>query len=138
MITDINNEDRLVQQAFADHLRDSLGWDSVYAYDNETFGENGTLGRATQRAIVLTRDLRSATVDLNPDLPAAAVDEAVEAFTTCDFSRSTLQHNREFYRMLRDGIPVQYQDENGHVQKGAAQVIDFRDRGRSSDSPART
>jgi len=113
MITNVNNEDRLVQQTFADHLHDSLGWDSVYAYDKETFGQNGTLGRATQREIVLTRDLRSAIVELNPDLPAAAVDQAVEAFTTYDFSRSTLQHNRAFYKMLRDGIPVQYQDESG-------------------------
>jgi len=131
MITNVNNEDRLVQQTFADHLRDSLGWDSIYAFDKETFGENGTLGRATQRDIVLSRDLRSAIVDLNPDLPAAAVDKAVEAFTTYDFSRSTLQHNREFYKMLRDGIPVQYQDENGHVQKAAAQVINFREPGKN-------
>ena len=36
--TDINGEDRLVQQTFADHLRDSLGWESVYAYTIEDFG----------------------------------------------------------------------------------------------------
>ena len=29
MITDINSEDRLLQQTFADHLRDRLGWESV-------------------------------------------------------------------------------------------------------------
>lgn len=27
-LTDINGEDRLVQQTFATHLRDTLGWDS--------------------------------------------------------------------------------------------------------------
>jgi hypothetical protein len=32
MITDINSEDRLVQKTFADHLRDPLGWESVYTY----------------------------------------------------------------------------------------------------------
>lgn len=37
MITDINSEDRLVQQTFADHLRDFLDWESVYAYSTETF-----------------------------------------------------------------------------------------------------
>ncbi len=31
--SDINSEDRLVQQTFADHLRDTLGWESVYAYN---------------------------------------------------------------------------------------------------------
>jgi type I restriction enzyme, R subunit len=29
-LTDINSEDRLVQQTFADHLRDRLGWESIY------------------------------------------------------------------------------------------------------------
>lgn len=29
MITDVNNEDRLVQATFAEHLRDRLGWESV-------------------------------------------------------------------------------------------------------------
>ena len=46
MITDINSEDRLVQKTFADHLQDILGWESVYAFDDETFGPSSTLGRA--------------------------------------------------------------------------------------------
>lgn len=31
----------------SDHLRDSLGWKSVYTYNAETFSPNGTLGRIT-------------------------------------------------------------------------------------------
>lgn len=40
------NEDTLVQRTTADYLRDALGWLSVYAYNTETFGPDGTLGRA--------------------------------------------------------------------------------------------
>lgn len=46
VITDTNSEDRLVQQTFAQHLRDKLGWESVYAWKEENFGPSGTLGRA--------------------------------------------------------------------------------------------
>ncbi len=60
MITDINSEDRLVQQTFADHLHDALGWDSVYAYNEETLGSAGTLGRASEREVVLVREVRPA------------------------------------------------------------------------------
>lgn len=35
---DINSEDRLVQVTFANHLRDKLGWESAYAWNNEVFG----------------------------------------------------------------------------------------------------
>jgi len=38
VITDVNSEDRLVQQIFAEHLALALGWGSVYAYNAETFG----------------------------------------------------------------------------------------------------
>ena len=35
-------EDTLVQQTTADYLRTALGWDVVYAYNDETFGPEGT------------------------------------------------------------------------------------------------
>src|SRR5687767_10398866 len=97
MITDINGEDRLVQQTFAEHLRDKLGWDSVYAWNQETFGPLGTLGREDIREVVLVRDLRLALVQLNPGLPEAAQEQAIAKLTLVDHSRSLLQHNREFY-----------------------------------------
>ena len=62
------NEDTLVQQTTADYLHDVLGWDSVYAYNEETFGPGGTLGRASDREVVLTRYLRAALEKLNPGL----------------------------------------------------------------------
>ena len=82
MITDINSEDRLIQQTFADHLRDSLGWESVYAWTEETFGPHGTLGRANEREVVLARDLRAALARLNPGVPESAREQAVEKLTS--------------------------------------------------------
>ena len=61
---------------------------------------------ANEREVVLVRDLRAALVRLNPDLPASALEEAVAKLTRHDFSRSLLQHNREFYSFIRDGVPV--------------------------------
>jgi len=126
VITGINSEDRLVQQTFADHLRDSLGWESVYAYNDETFGPTGTLGRASEREIILTRDLRDAIHKLNPELPPTAIEDASQALTTYDYSRSTLQHNRQFYRLIRDGVPVTWRSAGGKECNKKAQVIDFR------------
>jgi type I restriction enzyme R subunit len=124
--TDINSEDRLVQETFANYLRDRLGWASVYAYNSETFGPGGTLGRASERDALLVRDLKAALVRLNPLLPAEAIDKAIEALSQFDFSRSLLQHNREFYRQIREGVPVSYRDEQGQLRYAHAKVIDFR------------
>ncbi len=124
--TDINSEDRLVQAAFAEHLQNALGWDSVYAWNQETFGPEGTLGRISERDVVLVRDLRSALVRLNPQLPPAAVEEAINQLTHHDFSRSLLQHNQAFYQLIRDGVPVSYRDTQGQLRHAQATVIDFR------------
>src|SRR3989441_2793862 len=129
MITDINSEDRLVQQTFADHLRDRLGWDSVYAYNAEIFGPQGTLGRASEREVVLVRDLRAALARLNRDLPESAREQAIEKLTRTDFARSLLQHNREFYGLIRGGVPVEWRDASGETRHGRAHVIDFRNVG---------
>ena len=126
MITDINSEDRLVQETFADHLNKELGWDSVYAFNSETFGPNGTLGRVSEREVVLLRDLRAALGALNPDIPEAARECAVSALTRFDYSRSLVQHNREMYGFIREGVPVEWRNEKGELQKARARVMDFR------------
>lgn len=124
--TDINSEDRLVQATFAEHLQNQLGWDSVYAWNQETFGPAGTLGRESEREVVLVRDLRDALARLNPTLPAAAVNDAVEKLSRHDHSRSLIQHNQAFYRLIRDGVPVTYHDAKGKLRQVQARVIDFR------------
>ena len=48
--TDINSEDRLVQATFAEHLENALGWESVYAWNHETFGPDGLLASSSIRS----------------------------------------------------------------------------------------
>ena len=127
MITDINSEDRAVQQTFAEYLHQKLGWDSLYAWNQESFGPDSLLGRESMREVVLARDLRTAIEKLNADLPASAVDEAVRKLTGYNFARSTLQHNQEFYKWIREGVPVTFKDKQGRTVNRDARVINFRD-----------
>jgi len=124
--TDINSEDRLVQATFAEHLESALGWDSIYAWNQESFGPTGTLGRSSERDAVLVRDLRTALVKLNPQLPPPAIEEAITKLTRHDFSRSLLQHNQAFHKLIRDGVPVSYRNTRGQLSHAQAAVIDFR------------
>ena len=124
-VTTINSEDRLVQATFAGHLEEVLGWESFYGWNRETFGPDGSLGRTDTKEAVLIRDLRAALERLNPGLPASAVEDAIRALTVFDVSRSTVQHNREFYRLVREGVPVEYRDARGQRKSARAQVIDF-------------
>src|SRR5262249_21162415 len=88
-------------------------------------GPKGTLGRTDTTEAVLTRDLRSALARLNPALPASAIDEAMRQLTAWDVSRSMVQHNRDFYRLLRGGVSVEYRDSSGQRKATRARVIDL-------------
>lgn len=51
-------EETQVQQTTAEYLQQKLGWDLMYAYNNEDFGPDSLLGHACERDIVPTRPLR--------------------------------------------------------------------------------
>ena len=128
-VTGINSEDRLVQATFAEHLREQarLGERLCLERRDLRAGRHAR-ARQTRREAVLTRDLRAALVRLNPDLPPAAIDDALRALTVHDFSRSMVQHNQDFYRLIRNGVPVSYRDAAGHLRDARARVIDFDNR----------
>ncbi|MFM6004121.1 MAG: hypothetical protein ACKPA7_11320, partial [Sphaerospermopsis kisseleviana] len=63
------SEDILVQQTTADFFENTLKLHCVYAYNQETFGIDGTLGRKDKKEIVLKRYLQEALAKINPGHP---------------------------------------------------------------------
>ena len=119
------NEDTLVQQTTADYLEEKLGWNSVFAYNNETFGTEGTLGRKSDKEIVLKRYLGEALVKLNPGLPDAAYQDAIRQIIDAPITQNALQTNKDKYPLIRDGVKVQYRKPDGQMEKRRLNVIDF-------------
>lgn len=119
------NEDTLAQETTADYLRDQLGWESMYAYNTESLGKEGTLGRKDETEVVLTRYLGEALVNLNPRLPLDAYQAAARKITGATVSQSLLLTNRERYELLRDGVVVEYRDDKGELKKQRLRVFDF-------------
>ena len=119
------DEDALVQQTTADYLHDELGWDSVFAYNEETFGPDGLLGRKDDKEIVLTRYLKEALIKLNPDLPNEAYEDAIRQITEYSLAQSLTQINQEKYELLKRRIKVQYRDEKGDLKTTRLRVFDF-------------
>jgi len=121
------NEDTLVQQTTTDYLKSKLGWESVYAYNQETFGPDGLLGRNSDREVVLTRYLREAIKKFNPKLPETAYDEAVRQVVDYSQSQSMLSSNFDKYLLFKDGVLVSFQGEDGEIKKERLKVFDFNE-----------
>ena len=119
------SENILVQESAAALLQDELGWDVITAYNQETLGENGTLGRKSYSEIVLWRYFRQALRELNPWIIDTQIEEACKTLSTYLSSSSLLQINEEKYFLIRDGIPVTVRKPDGKTEIRRAMVIDF-------------
>jgi len=119
------SEDTLVQQTTADYLRDQLGWEVVYAYNEETFGERGLLGRLSDKEVVLTRYLRAKLEEFNPGLPDEAYRDAIRQITEFSSSQTILATNQDKYTLLKDGVKVSFRDDKGNLTKQRLRIFDF-------------
>ncbi len=121
----VYTEDTLVQQTTADYLEQQLGWESVFAYNNEDFGPDSLLGRTSAHEVVLTRPLRQKLVELNPSLPDAAYDDALRQIIATVASQTLSSANREKYTQIRDGVQVTFRNEKGERVRQRLKVLDF-------------
>lgn len=118
-------EDTLVQQTTADYLLHSLHWDaSVYAMD-ETLGREGTLGRDSEKELVLGRYLGEALMRLNPGLPEAAYRDAIRQIIDVNLAQSMLAINQEKDRLYKSGVLVSYRDAKGERRRKTLRIFDF-------------
>ena len=112
-------EDQLVEQP-AIGLFAALGWQTVSALD-ETFGPSTPaplpegdgricLGRETKSEVVLVGRLRAALTQLNPGLPAEAIQTAIDEIARDRSAMSLVAANREIYTLLKEGIAVSIPD----------------------------
>jgi type I restriction enzyme R subunit len=117
-------EDALVEQP-AIKLFAELGWATANLY-HETFGAAGTLGRETQRDVLLPARLRAALLHLNPGLPESALDEAIDQLRLDRSVMTPASANREIYDLLADGVRVAVRRKDGVTTVKTVRVIDWR------------
>ena len=82
-----------------------LGWDSVNAY-NEWSSGTSDLGRESKREVVLADRLKPALLALNPELPAEALEAAMEELTRDLSTLSLVEANREIDKLPRGEVKV--------------------------------
>ena len=111
----------VVEAAALDWL-DGLGW-SV-AHGPEIAPDTLAAERADYGKVVLERRLWDALAQLNPDLPAEALEDAFRKLT-CVEGATPEARNRSFHRLLVEGVTVEYRDDSGAIRGAQASVIDF-------------
>jgi type I restriction enzyme R subunit len=83
-----------------------------------------SLDRATHAAVVLQRNLREALSRLSPDVPQAAITEAIHQVVTTQ-SPQVIEDHRAFHALLLGGITVTFTDGDGVEKTKILKLIDF-------------
>ena len=91
----------------------ALGWGVAHGPDIAP--ETPNAERDDYGQVVLERRLRDSLAELNPALPVDALDDAYRKLTRPE--GSTLEaRNREFHRMLVNGVEIEYREAGGRVR----------------------
>ena len=99
----------------------SLGWE--YRYGKDLPVHEGEFARGDLSGVVFIEQLREAVRKLNPQLPESAVDSVVKSATKSDIGDLVVR-NQAFYKLLRDGVRVEYQAD-GEQKIEMARLVDF-------------
>lgn len=115
---------KITEEQFENHLLGILA-DLGYVYENgyEIAPDTDRAERKDYREVVLLGRLSERLAAFNPNIPAAAIEDAIAQITRPNFP-SLIQNNRKFHRRLRDGVKVQFQ-EDGETKADFVRIIDF-------------
>ncbi|WP_165248042.1 type I restriction endonuclease subunit R [Paludisphaera soli] len=120
------SENALVEQP-AVALFAQLGYETAKGFHEHGGGASSPFGRETTAEVILPHRLRAALVKINSGVGREVIDGAVEELGRDRAAMSLAQANREVYRLLRDGVKVTYQDDDGSEATETVRVIDWND-----------
>jgi type I restriction enzyme R subunit len=116
------SEDELVERPTLDLLK-SLGYQIANGL-TETLGSEG-LGRDDQSQVILRHRLAPKLAELNPELPQAAIDAAVEELMLDRSALDPARANRAVHELLRDGVKVSFTDDEGSRTTETVRLVDW-------------
>jgi type I restriction enzyme R subunit len=99
----------------------ALGWEHVYGTEIAPNGEAPE--RPDWHEVVFEGRLRAALVDLNPDIPRKAIEEAIRRVRDVA-SPDPIRDHLGFHELLVEGVPVTVLDE-GEERAARVRLVDF-------------
>jgi len=116
--------ERALVEVPAVELLQSLGWQHGDLMQEELGPKNPT-GRVSFREIILHARLRAALCRLNPTLSTEALQQAEAKLAEDRSAMLPVAANREVYRLLRDGVPVELRQPDGSLKPDRVRLVDW-------------
>lgn len=108
-----------IEEADIQFFELKLGYEHINAWEKQL------IGRDSLKDVVLKDKLRRKLQDLNAHLPAESIDYAVSELCKSRASLTPVMANKQVYELIKKGVPVDYNNNDGREEKDYVKVIDF-------------
>lgn len=114
-----------IEQAALTKLHDQYGFEllNCFTAKPETLGDGSN--RTDKKDVILSDRLRSSIFRINPNISEEITERVVYKVMDRRTSMSPIGANRELDKMIRDGVPEEYIDNEGKKQQIVVKLIDF-------------
>ncbi len=116
-----------IERALVQKLQHLHGFDVLECHTEDPEDLNDGSGRAKKSDVILVDRVREAAIRLNPAIPAPAIEDALEKLLDRRKAMTLVAANQEIYHLLRDGIPVEFDNAKGQPQKERVYLISFNE-----------
>ncbi len=124
MVKNFISEDD-IEQALLQRLKNNYGYKLLNCKTVNSDDLNDRSNRSDKKDVVFKDRLKTACQKLNPDIPAAELDNVVATIAKRRTAMADIKANKEIYNQIRDGIPIEYEDANDNKQTPTVKLIDF-------------
>lgn len=114
-----------IEQAMVQRLQHLYGYDVLDCYTSDPADMQDGSGRADKREVILRERLKDAVLRLNPDIPEAAIEQALDQVCDRRQAMALMAANRELDGLIRDGVRVEFKDAQGRPRKERVRLLDF-------------
>jgi type I restriction enzyme R subunit len=114
-----------IEQAMVQRLQHLYGYDALNCYTTDAADLNDGSGRSDKREVIFYDRLKAAAIELNPDIPESAIEDALRSVCDRRQAMSLIPANRELDSLIRDGVRVSFKDDEGRVRHARVKLIDY-------------
>lgn len=108
-----------IEEADINFFIEKLGYKHINAWEKQLIGRNNL------KEVVLTDRLKSSLINLNSHLPESCINEAINEITKSRATLTPVIANKEIYELLKNGVQVDYFNNEGREENDYVKVIDF-------------